>query len=217
MADRASVLLVDDHPILRQGLARLIEGEPDLSVCAEAENAEQALAAVARYRPDLAVVDLSLAGKPGVDLVRHLRQAEPPPRVLVLSMHDEAIWAPRVLQAGACGYVMKQDDPRTLLARLRQALAGDTAVSPAVASSLLKQLTWDRTAAKPTGVDSLSDRELQVLRLIGTGQSSRLIAASLHISVKTVDAHREHIKHKLGLASAAELIRYAVLTVENGN
>ena len=111
---------------------------------------------------------------------------------------------------------MKQDDPRTLLARLRQALAGDTAVSPAVASSLLKQLTWDRTAAKPTGVDSLSDRELQVLRLIGAGQSSRLIAAGLHISVKTVDAHREHIKHKLGLASAAELIRYAVLSVENG-
>ncbi|MGC4034244.1 MAG: response regulator transcription factor [Tepidisphaeraceae bacterium] len=214
MSERHSVILVDDHPILRQGLAKLIEGEPDLTVCAEAATAAEALTAAESHRPALAVVDLNLDGKPNLELIRQLRQANPELRVLVLSMHDEEQWAGRVLQAGACGYVMKQENPRTLLARMRQALAGETAVSPAVASMMLRALTWDREAAKPEGVDRLGDRERQVLHLIGKGQSTRDVAAALHISVKTVDAHREHIKQKLGLRTAAELVRFAVLHAE---
>jgi DNA-binding NarL/FixJ family response regulator len=214
MNDKHAVLLVDDHPILRQGLARLIEGEPDLYVCAEAASSDEALAAAQTHQPALAVVDLSLHGRPGVDLVRRLRESQPHLRVLVLSMHDEEQWASKSLAAGACGYVMKQDNPRTLLARMRQALRGETAVSPGVASLLLKQLTWDKNAAAPAGLDRLGDRERQVLQRIGQGQSTREIAAALHISIKTVDAHREHIKQKLGLRSAAELVRYAVLHAE---
>jgi DNA-binding NarL/FixJ family response regulator len=215
VADRTAVLLVDDHPVLRAGLARLLEGEPDLIVCGEAENAETALAAADRLRPALAVVDLSMHGQSSIELIRRLRTNHPELRVLVLSMHDESTWAARVLQAGASGYVMKQDDPKVLIDRIRQVLRGETAVSPAIAATLLRELTWGRNPAKPAvGEDRLGDREQQVLRLLGQGKSTREIAADLHISVKTVDAHREHIKQKLGLSSAAELIRYAVLKVE---
>lgn len=212
----SAVLIVDDHPILRQGLARLVESEPNLHVCAEAETTEQAVAAAETQRPALAIVDLSLGAKPNVDLIKQLRDRVPGLRVLVLSMHEESLWAARVLQAGACGYVMKQESPRVLIARVQQALRGETAVSESVSSALLRQLTWDRTstAARPTGEESLGDRELQVLHLIGQGKSTRDTALELHISVKTVDAHREHIKRKLGLSTAAELIRYAVLKVE---
>lgn len=216
MVERTPILLVDDHPVLRAGLARLIEAEPDLAVCGEAETPDAALAAALKLKPALAIVDLSLHGQSSIDLIRRLRAALPALRVVVLSMHDEATWAVRVLQAGACGYVMKQDDPKVLIARIRRALRGETAVSERVSVDLLRQLTWgrDNAAPPPGSEDRLGDRERQVLRLIGQGQSTRDIAAALHISVKTVDAHREHIKHKLQLSSAAELIRYAVLKVE---
>lgn len=218
VSERHTILLVDDHPVLRQGVSRLIESEPGLHVVAEAQTADEALEAAEKHSPQLAIVDLSLHGKPNVDLIRNLRDRHADLRVMVLSMHDEGIWAARVLQAGACGYVMKQESPRVLISRVQQALRGETAVSEAVASNLLKQLTWDKSAAaRPTGEESLGDRELQVLRLIGSGKATREIAAELHISVKTVDAHREHIKRKLGLNSAAELIRYAVLKVEREN
>lgn len=210
-ADKTRILLVDDHPILRQGLVRLIEREPDLTVCGECESAEQALAAIAKLHPSLVIVDLSLQGKPGLELIKEITATRPGMRTLVLSMHDEALWAERVLRAGACGYVMKQEKPRILIDRIRQALSGETCVSDRMASTLLRKLTRARPAAAVQSEDGLGDRELEVLQLIGQGLSTREIASALFISTKTVESHREHIKRKLNLESGAELLRYAVL------
>ena len=207
------VLIADAHPIVRSGLNRLFNAEPGLVVCCEAESADQAVVAAEKWQADLAVVDLSFGGRPTTDVVRLLRERRPTLRVLVFSAMEETLWAAKSLQAGACGYVMRRENLRTLLARVHQALRGETAVSEAVSSALLRELTWDRPTTRPTGEDSLGDRELQVLRLIGHGRGTKDIAADMHISVKTVDAHREHIKRKLGLGNGAELIRYAVLKV----
>ena len=208
MAERHKLLLVDDHPIVRQGLTHVIHLEPDLVVCGEAESVDSALALAKQHQPALALVDLSLGAKPDVILVGRLREMCPQVRVLVLSMHDEAIWAVRALKAGACGYVMKQESSVVLMQRVRQALRGETAVNEGVASEMLKQLTWGRNAEsdKP----ALAERELQVLALLARGQTTREIATTLQISIKTVDSHREHIKQKLGLKTAAELMFYAV-------
>ena len=216
LSERQRILLVDDHPIVRQGLARVIDGEPDLTVCGEAETAAAAMTLTAQHRPALALLDLSLSGKPDVTLIRRLHDAQPAMRVLVVSMHDESLWAARCLKAGACGYVMKQEKPRVLVQRIRQALRGETAVSEPVSSDLLKRLTWGRDLDKPAEKPALGERETQVLGLLGRGHTSREIAAALAISVKTVDAHREHIKQKLGLRSAAELIHYAVVESVGG-
>jgi DNA-binding NarL/FixJ family response regulator len=195
MAERRSVpvkssalqiLIVDDHPVVRQGVVRLIEQEPDLHVCGEAESAAEALSELSKHVPDLVLLDLSLRGTPGLDLIRQMRSEQPKTQVLVLSMHDETPWAERVLRAGACGFVMKQEKPRVLIARIRQALAGDPHFD-------------------------LSDRELEVLQLVAQAMSTREIAATMHISVKTVEAHRENLKRKLELGSTTELLRYAVL------
>jgi DNA-binding NarL/FixJ family response regulator len=209
--EKTRILLVDDHPILRQGLVRLIEREPDLTVCGEAESAEQAMEAIRKVRPALAIVDLSLEGKPGLELIKDLRAHHPDILVLVLSMHDEALWAERVIRAGACGYVMKQEKPRMLLAKIRQALRGETCLSEQIAQTLLRRLTSGRGTEGIPPEDGLGDRELEVLQLIGQGRSTRDVAAVLHISIKTVEAHREHIKRKLNLGSGGELLRYAVL------
>jgi DNA-binding NarL/FixJ family response regulator len=206
----ARILLVDDHPVLRQGLVRLIEREADLTVCGEAESADGALAAVAKASPSLVIVDLSLQGKPGLELIKDLHRHHPDVRVLVLSMHDESLWAERVLRAGACGYVMKQEKPRVLLAQIRKALRGETCLSDPMTESLLRKVAASRNA-EPGGEDRLGDRELEVLQMIGQGMSTRDIAAALHISVRTVEAHREHMKEKLNLGSGEELLRYAVL------
>jgi len=210
MVEQASILLVDDHPIVRQGLAFVINMEADLHICGEAESVETAVEAAGRLQPALALVDLSLDGRPDVELIRQLRQMIPPIRVLVLSMHDEAVWAPRALEAGACGYVMKQESAQLLMRRIRQALRGETAVSETVAAALIKQLTWGRDASAEEEKPTLGERELQVLHLLGKGQTSREIAEALQISIKTVGSHREHLKQKLGLRSAAELMHYAV-------
>ena len=205
----ARILLVDDHPVLRQGLVRLIEREPDLSVCGEAESADEALRAVARLHPTLVIVDLSLHGKPGLELIKDLRASHPDVRVLVLSMHDETLWAERVLRAGACGYIMKQEKPRVLISSIRQALRGEICLSEAMSATLLRKLAG-RRPDRGNSEDGLGDRELEVLQLIGQGLATRDIAAALHISIKTVEAHREHIKRKLNLPTGDELLRYAV-------
>jgi len=207
--DVARIFLVDDHPVLRHGLARLIDSEPDLSICGEAETADDALAAIESLKPNLAVVDLSLQGKPGLDLIKQLTTRSPDTRVLVLSMHEESLWAERAMRAGACGYVMKQEEPKVLMQRIRQALRGETSLSERMSGMMLKRLTWNRGSANVE--DKLGDREVEVLHLIGQGMTSRQIAATLNISTKTVDAHREHMKQKLGIQTAAELLRYAVL------
>jgi DNA-binding NarL/FixJ family response regulator len=208
------ILIVDDHPIVRQGVVRLIEREPDMQVCGEAESAAEAMSALAKNAPDLILLDLSLRGTPGLDLIRQMRTEQPKSPVLVLSMHDETPWAERVLRAGACGFVMKQEKPRVLIARIRQALAGDLALSDRMAARLVRKFTGqggsDPTESPDPHID-LSDREVEVLQLIAQAMSTREIAATMHISVKTVEAHRENLKRKLELNSTTELLRYAVL------
>jgi len=210
----SKLLLVDDHPVLRQGLAKLIEGESDLTICGEVDNAEAALEAIEKNMPDLAIVDLSLQGKPGLGLIKEIKDRWADLLVLVLSMHEESLWVERVLRAGACGYVMKQEKPRELISRIRRALKGDIALSPSMSDTLLRKMVSGRPA-QPTGEESLGDREIQVLQLLGQGHSPREIAQMMNISTKTVDAHREHLKRKLNLESVSELLRYATLRFAN--
>jgi DNA-binding NarL/FixJ family response regulator len=208
------VLLVDDHPIVRQGLAQFIDLNADLKVCGEASGETGALEAVERRRPDAVVVDLSLRDGSGLELIRKLHEARPGLPVLVLSMHDETLHAERVLRLGARGYVMKQEATETVLAAIRKVLRGEIYLSERMASRLLGKLTGARAAAEGSAAAAalgrLSDREMQVFEMIGRGEPPREIAAKLGLSVKTVDAHRERIKEKLGLRSGNELLRYAV-------
>jgi DNA-binding NarL/FixJ family response regulator len=207
---KIKVLLVDDHPVVRQGLARLINDEADLCVCGEADSAAAALEIVSRVQPDLAVIDISMGGADGIELIKDLRADRPELLTLVLSMHDECLYAERVLRAGARGYVTKQEPPEEVMIAIRRVLAGEVHVSNKMAGRLLKAVTGSKADAGETPLDRLSDRELQVFRLIGGGMSVREIAEKLFLSVKTIETHREHIKEKLSLKSSAELLRYAV-------
>ena len=207
------VLIVDDHPILRQGLSTLINGQSDLTVCAEAENGLEALAAVKAGKPDLAIVDISMKGMNGVELIKRIRMLSEPCHIIVLSMHDEKAYAERALRAGARGYVMKQDVEGNMLLAIRKVLAGEIWVSPSMTSRLISKLvTGSGTAAS---VSLLSDRELEVYTLIGKGSSAQEIAEELCISVRTVGSHRDHIKRKLDLKNTRELILYAGEWVNN--
>ncbi len=206
------VLLVDDHAFVRQGMAAIINEEPDLVVCGEADGVRSAIAAVAERRPDLALVDLSIREGDGLELVRDLRNRFPEVRTLVLSMYDETVYAERAIRAGASAYVMKAEAAKTVMAAIRSVLRGEVYLSPRMVARLADRGRHGGggVAASPTGPDRLSDRELQVLRCVGQGLSTREIAEELFISVKTVEAHREHIKAKLGLVSSGELLRYAI-------
>ncbi|MHC5055936.1 MAG: response regulator transcription factor [Planctomycetota bacterium] len=203
------ILLVDDHPIVRQGLTRLIDGEPDLLVCGEASDIRGAIDALASADPDLVVVDITLDDGSGIQLVKDIKARDRDLPVLVLSMHDEMLFAERVLKAGGSGYVMKQEPPEVLLAAVRQVLSGDVYFSPSVASKLLRGLAHGRPPSAASPVQSLSDREFEVYELFGKGKSTREVAKILHLSVKTIETHRERLKAKLGLKTAAELIRHS--------
>jgi DNA-binding NarL/FixJ family response regulator len=207
------VLLVDDHPIVRQGLRHLIGNEPDLEVCGEAASVREAREAIRQVAPDVVVSDISLRDGDGIELVTELRAHYPALPVLVLSMHDEAIYAERMLAAGASGYIMKQAASEQFIVALRQVLAGGRWVSEAVSARILHKLAAGGTPSPTTPVDQLSNRELQVLRMIGRGLSSRQVADTLHLSVKTVEAHRQRIKQKLELTTGAQLVRYAAAWV----
>ena len=204
------VILVDDHPMVRQGLAQLINDEADLCVCAEADNAATALELIASMLPDLAIIDISMGGVDGIELLKQLKLRQPDLVTLVLSMHDETLYAERVLRAGAKGYVTKQEAPEKVMTAIRRVLAGEVYVSEKIAAQLLKTVTGSRPEAGQTPLDRLSNRELQVFRLIGGGMSMREIAEKLFLSTKTIETHREHIKEKLSLKSSSELLRYAV-------
>jgi DNA-binding NarL/FixJ family response regulator len=207
---KTRIVLVDDHPVVRQGLARLINDEPDLCVCAEADSAAAALDVVDLQKPDLVLVDISMGGTDGIELIKDLRVRVPGLPALVLSMHDESLYAERVLRAGAKGYVMKQEAPEKVMTAIRRVLAGEVYVSEKIAGRLLKAMSGTKGPASESPLDRLSDRELQVFRLIGSGLSVREIADKLFLSVKTIETHREHIKEKLNLKSSSELLRYAV-------
>ncbi|WP_294235039.1 response regulator transcription factor [Prosthecobacter sp.] len=204
------VLLVEDHPIFRKGIAMLLQHEPDLIICGEAETASHALELVDQVVPDIVVADITLKDTNGIELVKALKAMRPEIPVLVLSMHEESLYAERALRAGARGYLMKQAPPEQVVAAIRQVLRGELYLS---ASAHLRMLNTFITGQRdPTGdpVSKLSDRELEVFELLGKGHGTSMIAQELRLSVKTIEAHRAHIKTKLGLTTAPELMRAAV-------
>lgn len=208
------VALIDDHPVVRLGLQALLDSEPDIAVCLEAESAEEALAALPDAHCQVAVIDISLPGMSGLDLVKTLQQRHPQIRTLVMSMHDESLYAERVLRAGGSGYLMKQGAPRQVVAAVRRVHAGQLHVSEALQSALLGRVVRTAPPAAPEQAPAdplaqLSDRELEVFRLVGRGLRKGEIARQLRRSVHTVESHRASIKRKLGLQSAADLARLA--------
>lgn len=210
---RPGILIVEDHPIVRRGLADMINGEPDLVVCGEAATADEALDALEACDPPprAAIVDISLDGRNGIDLLKDIKARRPRLPVLVLSMYDETLYAERALRAGASGYIMKQEAIGKVLEALRRVLAGQVYVSENLSSLMVRKALEGAAAAAPgSPFDRLSDRELEVFQLIAQGLPTRQIAEKLYRSVKTVEAHREHIKSKLGLKSSGELLRYAI-------
>lgn len=204
------ILIVDDHPIVRQGLRRLMENEEDLSVCGEVETARDARTAIKDLNPDAVIVDISLKQGDGIELVRDVRAHYATLPMLVLSMHDEAIYAERMLAAGANGYIMKQAASEQFLASLRRVLDGGIYVSEAVGSNMIQKFASGGSYTSANPIDRLSNRELQILHMIGKGMSTRETANSLNLSIKTVESHRQRIKRKLNLNTGAQLVQYAV-------
>ncbi len=206
---KAKVLLVDDHAVVRDGLAQLIGGEEDMTVCGEAGSAEEAMSVVTQVQPDVAIVDISLGGVNGIELIKNLKALRPLLGILVLSMHDETHYAERALRAGASGYVMKREARACILQAIRTVIAGGDYVSERMQKSMVHQYLRGAAGKEGSPIDRLSDRELEVLTLLGKGESSKDIADRLHLSQKTVDSHRTHLKEKLNLSGAPELIRFA--------
>ena len=213
-ASRKKILLVDDHPMTRAGIAQLVNKQPDLEICAEAGSPADAFNELAKARVDLVVTDITMPGRSGIDFIKDLLALEPNLRILVVSMHDEMIYAERVLRAGARGYIMKEAGGENLLAALRQVLSGQVYVSPKMSAKILGDLSGRKPRGSHSPIESLSDREFQVFQLIGQGLTTKAIAKQLGLSPKTVDVHREHIKEKLQIADATSLIRHAVRWVE---
>jgi DNA-binding NarL/FixJ family response regulator len=206
---KRGVLIVDDHPLFRKGIVQLLSHEPDLEVRAEAANSAAALGAIRREKFDLAVLDIGLqGGANGIELTKSIKAERPNLPVLVLSMHDEALYAERALRAGARGYVMKREAIDCVLAAMRSILDGEIYISPSMSKRMIFEHIQGSGEAR-SAVDRLTDRELEILQLIGTGHEVRAIANELHLSTKTVEAHRAHIKEKLNLGNAREVVRFA--------
>jgi len=204
------ILLVDDHPVVRDGLAEAINREQDLKVCAVAEDRVGALQAVKDARPDLAVIDLTLKDSSGLELIKDIQVQWPSLLILVVSMHEENLYAERVLRAGARGYMTKQQATRDIVAAIRRVLAGGIYLNEVTSSAVLNRLTSKAGAAGGSPLDCLTDRELQIFELTGTGLSTREIATRLRIDIKTVDTYRARIKEKLGLSSSSQLLQMAI-------
>ena len=204
------VFVVDDHPIVRQGLALLINREADLIVCGEAEDARTALRLVTNTKPDIVIVDISLNGPDGLDLLKEIRLNNVALPVLILSMHDESIYAERALRAGAQGYIMKQEATEKVLVALRRILNHEVYVSDRISNRMLQTYIGSPGGRKQSSIADLTDRELEVFRLIGAGHATRQIAEELHISIKTVESYQAHIKEKLALRSGRELVQHAI-------
>jgi DNA-binding NarL/FixJ family response regulator len=209
------VFVVDDHPIVRQGLSQLINQEPDLMVCGEAEDGRSALDKIASSKPDILIVDVSLDGPDGIELLKVVRSRDPKMPVLMLSMHDESLYAERALRAGANGYIMKQEATERVLVAIRQILGGAVYVSERMAQKMMHQFIGRSGTAGRSTMEELTDRELEVFRLIGQGHGTRQIAEELHLSVKTVESYYAHIKEKLSLKNARELVQRAVQWVDS--
>jgi DNA-binding NarL/FixJ family response regulator len=217
VATKRRLFLVDDHPVTRQGVAALINQELDLEVCGEADSAPQALQLIQAGAPDLAVVDITLKTTSGIELLKNLRAVMPDLPVLIMSMHDESLYAERALRAGAKGYIMKHEASARILTAVRQVLAGELFLSDRMKEKMLHRLVKSRKDEVVFSIDTLSDREMEVFQLIGNGYSTRQIAGKLNLSVKTIDSYREHLKLKLRLEKGADLVRHAIQWVKSEN
>jgi len=206
---KTRVLIVDDHPMTRAGLVHVINHQPDLTVCGEAESAAQALDILDSSRPDLLLIDITLPGKSGLELIKDVKAMRPELLMLVISMHDESLYADRVLRAGARGYITKHEGGEKLMEAIRHVLRGKIYVSESMSAHILEIFSGGQTGLDRSSIEKLSDREFEIFESLGEGLSSQQIAKKLHLSAKTVDAHRANIKTKLNMKTSAELIAYA--------
>jgi DNA-binding NarL/FixJ family response regulator len=212
------ILIADDHPVMREGLAYVLGHEPDFEICGKAASVGEALELAAQTRPDVVVTDLSFPERSGLELIKDLATLKPGLPVIAISMHDELIYAERVFRAGGKGYLMKESVPALITEAVRRVLAGGVHASQAVTDHLLRSMAGNSKAHTPKfPLKRLSDRELEIFELIGHGKNPREIAENLHISARTVDAHRGHIREKLGLADSTDLTCYAIRWIESGN
>ncbi len=210
---RKTILLVDDHPMMRAGLEQLINRQPDLIVCGEAGNPTDAFGQLSK-KPDLILTDLTLPGRGGIEFIKDINALHPELSILVVSMHDEVVYAERCLRAGARGYIMKESGSENLLIAIRRVLEGQPYVSPMMSDRILGNISAKRPRGSDSPIQALSDREFEVFQLIGQGKSTREIAEQLHLSSKTVDVHRTHIREKLDLKDVTALARYAIRWLE---
>jgi DNA-binding NarL/FixJ family response regulator len=210
VARESRVFIVDDHPLVREGLANLINGQDDLIVCGEAEDSAQAIAGIIQAQPDVALIDISLKNESGLELIKDLGKQCPFVALIVLSMHDEALYAERALRAGARGYVMKRETSKSVLASIRRVLEGGVYVSERVVNRMANRLRSSRAASVSSPVERLSDRELEIFRLLGQGRTPSQIAGDLNLSLKTIQAYCARAKQKFGVTSLTELLRAAI-------
>jgi DNA-binding NarL/FixJ family response regulator len=213
----ARIFIVDDHPLLRQGIAQLINQEKDMEVCGEADEPNKAMSIIEATKPDIVILDLALKGASGIEVLKNLKVRFPKLIVLILSMHDESVYAHRALRAGAAGYIMKQEASDKVLTALRKILNGEVYLSDELGTRMLNRLVGGRSSLSGSPIEELSDRELEVFGLIGQGHGTRPIAEKLHLSVKTVESHRAHIKEKLNLKNATELVHQAIQWAQSEN
>ena len=211
------IVIVDDHPLFRKGLEQLIHSDSAFAVCGEANNASEAMDVIRKLNPDLAIVDLSLPGANGIELIKNIRAEFPKLPILVLSMHDESLYALRALRAGAEGYVMKHEAMANVIQAIHEVFNGRPYLSPAMAAQVITKFAHRGSQSEADAVERLSDRELEILELIGKGNEVRQIAKLLHLSPKTVETHRAHIKEKLSLQNARQVARFAVQWVGTRN
>ncbi|MBW8780415.1 MAG: response regulator transcription factor [Verrucomicrobia bacterium] len=209
------IFLVDDHPVTRQGVAVLINQTPDLMICGEADSAPAAIQLIPKAAPDLAIIDITLKTTSGIELLKNIKAILPDLLVLIMSMHDESLYAERALRAGAKGYVMKQAASENILVAIRRILSGELYLSDRMKEKMLHRLVKSRKDEVVFSIDTLSDREMEVFQLIGNGFSTRQIATKLTLSVKTIDSYREHLKLKLHLEKGSDLVRHAIQWVRS--
>ena len=207
---RKRLFIVDDHPLVREGLTNLINRQDDLTVCGEAKDSAEAIDGISHQRPDIAIIDISITNESGLELIKHITKRFPEVAVIVLSMHDEALYAERALRAGARGYVMKHETSKSVLSSIRRVMGGDIYVSERIVNRMAMRITSARRVAATSPVERLSDRELEIFQLLGQGRTPSEIARDLNLSLKTVQAYCARAKEKFGVTSLTELLRAAI-------
>jgi DNA-binding NarL/FixJ family response regulator len=217
LAALKTILIVDDHPMTRAGMAQLLNKQTDMKVCGEMGSPQEALGEIAKASPDLLLTDMTMPGRSGIEFIKDVLALYPEVPILVVSMHDEVIYAERALRAGARGYIMKEAGGEELLAAIRRVISGKVYVSEQMSARILDKLSGRKPRGSHSPIEKLSDREFEVFQMIGQGKSTRDIAKQLHLSPKTVDVHRGHIKEKLELKDVTSLVRHAVRWIEAGN